>query len=202
MVNSTQNSTPGSTHDWGNSGDATPRQFGENFPDLTASDTLAHKATKAVEDAADSARATVSNAAESVGEATDKAIAAGKDGFAAIEDFVKANPIPVLVGTAAAGALIALLIANKGRSRRSEARNWVKEMSRYTDDVHHALRREMRSALNDERVSRLVSSIPTAEVSKAVSPWIAQAIEALTSAKDQAQATVANAAGKVHDKLS
>lgn len=189
-----------STHDWSNPGE--PRQFGENFPDLAGTDTVAHKTAKAVEDIADSARSAMGNAAESMSEATDQAMAAGKDGLAMVEDFVKANPIPVLVGTAAAGALIALMIANKNRSRRSEAQRWVKEMSRYTDDVQHALRREMRSALNDERVNRLVNALPTAEVSKAVTPWIAQVVEALTSAKDQAQSAVASAAGKVHDKLS
>lgn len=183
----------------------TGASFGENFPDLTEShDSLqgaVHAAGEAMQNAADTTRSAMSSAAESVGDAAGKAYEASKDGLAAVEDFVKANPIPVLVGTAAAGALLALLVANRGRSR-SGARGVLRDMARYTDDAQSNLRREVRSMLNEERINRIVNAIPSQDISKAAAPWISQIIEALTATKDQAQAAVANAAGKVHDKLS
>lgn len=49
---------------------------------------------------------------------------------------------------------------------------------------------------------QLVNALPTAEVSKAMSPWIAQVMEAMTAVRSQARTTVADTAQTVHDRLS
>lgn len=120
--------------------------------------------------------------------------------FASAERFVREHPLLVLAGTAAVGAAVAVALSR--RSPRAEERSWTRDLSRYSDDVQRAVRSEIRSVMNDDRVNRLVNSIPTADVSKAVAPWLTQLVEAFTSAKDQARRTVADTAQTVHDKLS
>ena len=155
----------------------------------------AARAKDMASDVAGKVSTAASSAGETISDAADRAMES--DTFKAVEDFVRANPIPVLIGTAAAGAVIAMAFANRKSSRGSQ-RQIVNDMSRYTDD----LRREMRSLINEDRLSKLINSVPTAEVSKAMSPWIAQLMEAMSAAKSQAKKTVADTAQTVHDKLS
>lgn len=157
---------------------------------------LADTARAKMHDVRDSLSSAAENAGETVSDSAGKALDTGRDALSAIEDFVRANPVAALVGTAAAGALIAMALSNRGG--RSSERKVVRDISRYSDD----LRREMRQLVNEDRISKLVNSLPTAEVSKAMSPWIAQAVEALTSAKSQAKKAVADTAQTVHDRLS
>jgi hypothetical protein len=124
----------------------------------------------------------------------------GGSSFASLERFVRDHPVLVLAGTAAVGAAVAVALSR--RSPRGQERSWSRDLSRYSDDVQRAVRSEIRSVMNDDRVNRLVNAIPTADVSKAVAPWLAQLVEAFTSAKDQAKRTVADSAQTVHDKLS
>lgn len=186
------NTQSGGVRDWssGSSGSA-------GGDDQNRFEGLADSARDKLHDVRDSLTSAAESASETMSDAAGRAADTGRDALGAIEDFVRANPLTAIVGTAAAGAIIAMALSNRGGGRSSQ-RTIMRDMSRYSDD----LRREMRQLVNEDRISKLVNALPTAEVSKAVSPWIAQVMEAMTAAKGQAKKAVADTAQTVHDRLS
>lgn len=122
-----------------------------------------------------------------VGQAAEKATETTQDLWRNVESYVRANPIPVLIGTAAAGAIVALALS---RNSRSGKHRWMSDMARYSDDAQRAVRREMRAIASEERLNKIVNALPAADVSKTVAPFIGQLLESVAAAGSQAREAV------------
>lgn len=86
----------------------------------------------------------------------EKAAAAALD---KAEAFVKENPVAVAIGVGAAGALIAYAIANKRTRNQSVDQRLLNELSRHSEDVVRAVRRNANSFANSDTAQAIESFV-------------------------------------------
>lgn len=129
------------------------------------------------------------SASRTAAETGDDLQALMSDAFKKTEDFIKANPIPVAIGVAATGALIALALT----SRKPTERDWMRAMKRQTDDIARTVKSEARRLSNTDTAETLSRMLSHADVQKTVQPWVNQLFDLVTTARDRTNAAVRSA---------
>lgn len=137
----------------------------------------------AAAEAASKAKATLETAGED-------AYTAGMELYASVERYIKENPVPVAIGVATAGALVAILLTSRQSTSRSMQRKWLKEFNRYSDDVRRTVRAEVRNLNANGGLSGLAGMLPEQDVKRFLAPWIEQAVRIVSGAKDSVEAAV------------